>query len=198
MRKKTKTKIRSLFYASAFFLLFALFSFQKSFPFPLITAQAAVYKAEKWQTLLSSFTTYFSQNDKGRCENIQLATMRIDGVILQPYGEFSFNQTVGKRTKNEGFFPAKVILNGEYVMGIGGGVCQVSTTLINALIHVFHFLYRSNPRFSRLPLSKRLQIGNLLPHLLAICIFRNFFKFVVFSKSAELLHSAAKRSRGKL
>ena len=87
----------------------------------------------KW-TLLASFCTYFNQNEGGRCENIALASRLIDGLAVQPYGEFSFNQTVGKRTADAGFKNAKIIQNGEYKTGVGGGVCQVSTTLYNAVL----------------------------------------------------------------
>ena len=83
---------------------------------------------------LSSFTTYFNVKDGGRCENIALAAARIDGIALQPYGEFSFNAVVGKRTEENGFFQAKIISQGEFVLGVGGGVCQVSTTLYNAAL----------------------------------------------------------------
>ena len=83
---------------------------------------------------ISAYTTYFNQNEGGRCENIAIATSLIDGVTLQPYGEFSFNQTVGQRTQEAGFQQAKIIVNGEYVNGVGGGVCQVSTTLYNAAL----------------------------------------------------------------
>lgn len=86
-----------------------------------------------WQKI-SAYTTYFSQKEGGRCANIAIASAYIDGVLLQPYGEFSFNAVVGKRTAEEGFFQAKIIVNGEYVSGIGGGVCQVSTTLYNAAL----------------------------------------------------------------
>jgi vancomycin resistance protein YoaR len=55
-------------------------------------------------------------------------------VAIQAFGEFSFNQTVGRRTAEAGFKQAKIIINGEYVLGVGGGVCQVSTTLYNAAI----------------------------------------------------------------
>ena len=55
-------------------------------------------------------------------------------MTIQPYGEFSFNQTVGRRTEEAGFQQAKIIVNGEYVVGVGGGVCQVSTTLYNAAL----------------------------------------------------------------
>ena len=83
---------------------------------------------------LSAYTTYFSQNDGGRCENIAIAASLIDGIIVQAYGEFSFNQTVGRRTQEAGFQQAKIIVDGVYVLGVGGGVCQVSTTLYNAAL----------------------------------------------------------------
>ena len=83
---------------------------------------------------ISSYTTYYEQSDKGRCRNIAIAASLIDGVTLQAYGEFSFNTTVGQRTTEAGFKQAKIIVNGEYVSGVGGGVCQVSTTLYNAAL----------------------------------------------------------------
>lgn len=83
---------------------------------------------------LAAYTTYYSPKDVGRCENIAIAASLVDGVTLQPYGEFSFNTTVGKRTEEAGFQQAKIIVNGEYVLGVGGGVCQVSTTLYNAAL----------------------------------------------------------------
>ena len=86
-----------------------------------------------WQKI-SAYTTYFDKGDSGRCRNISIATSLIDGVTLQPYGDFSFNTTVGKRTEEAGFQEAKIIVNGEYVLGVGGGVCQVSTTLYNAAL----------------------------------------------------------------
>lgn len=86
-----------------------------------------------WEKI-ASYTTYFSENDKGRCANIAIAAALVDGIAVQPYGEFSFNQTVGKRTRESGFREAKIIVQGEYVLGVGGGVCQVSTTLYNAAL----------------------------------------------------------------
>ncbi len=86
-----------------------------------------------WEKI-SSYTTYFTPNDGGRCENIALAASLVDGIAIQPYGEFSFNKTVGERTSGAGFKDAKVIVQGEYVLGVGGGVCQVSTTLYNAAL----------------------------------------------------------------
>ena len=86
-----------------------------------------------WKTL-ASYTTWFNESDENRSENIAIAASLIDGVIIQPYGEFSFNATVGRRTQEAGFKQAKIIVNGEFVLGVGGGVCQVSTTLYNAAL----------------------------------------------------------------
>ena len=86
-----------------------------------------------WEKI-SSYTTYFNAGDRGRCENIEIAASLIDGIAIQPYGEFSFNKTVGRRTAEAGFRQAKIIVQGEYVLGVGGGVCQVSTTLYNAAL----------------------------------------------------------------
>ncbi len=86
-----------------------------------------------WEKI-SSYTTYYDAGDKGRCENIAIAAALIDGVTIQGYGEFSFNATVGQRTEEAGFRQAKIIVGGEYVSGVGGGVCQVSTTLYNAAL----------------------------------------------------------------
>ncbi len=93
-----------------------------------------VQKETQALELLASFTTYFNAEDKGRSENISIAASLIDNITVQAYGEFSFNQTVGRRTENAGFKQAKIIVGGEYVLGVGGGVCQVSTTLYNAAL----------------------------------------------------------------
>ncbi len=86
-----------------------------------------------WEKI-SSYTTYYDEKEGGRCENIAIAASLVHGVTVQAYGEFSFNATVGKRTEEAGFQQAKIIVNGEYVTGVGGGVCQVSTTLYNAAL----------------------------------------------------------------
>jgi vancomycin resistance protein YoaR len=54
--------------------------------------------------------------------------------VVDVGGEFSFNLTVGKRTEKRGYKTAKIIVNGEFVDGVGGGVCQVSSTLYNAVL----------------------------------------------------------------
>lgn len=90
-------------------------------------------KAYTFETL-ASYTTYYDKKETSRSQNIAIASELIDGITIQPYGEFSFNQTVGRRTQEMGFKQAKIIVNGEYVLGVGGGVCQVSTTVYNAAL----------------------------------------------------------------
>lgn len=113
-------------------LLTGVFFILGAFPFSSRFAFAQKPVAE-WKKL-ASYTTYFNGEDKDRSENIRIAASLIDDIILQAYGEFSFNQTVGRRTQEAGFKQAKIIVKGEYVLGVGGGVCQVSTTLYNAAL----------------------------------------------------------------
>ena len=128
MRDGKQNKIKN-HAAKAVTLLFASVFFFSIHILPLKSVKAEI----KWEKI-SSYTTYFNENDRGRCENIAIAAELISGITVQPYGEFSFNQTVGKRTEEAGFQKAKIIQNGEYVLGTGGGVCQVSTTLYNAAL----------------------------------------------------------------
>ncbi len=81
---------------------------------------------------LSSYETT-TTNIAVRNKNVSLAADSINGVIVKPGEEFSYNGTVGKRTKEKGYGEAGAYLNGEVVQEIGGGVCQVSTTLYNAV-----------------------------------------------------------------
>ncbi len=79
------------------------------------------------------YTSYQTSTDE-RKTNIMLATKSLDNVLIAPNEEFSFNKTVGERTEKRGYKSAKIIVNGEFVDGVGGGVCQVSTTLYNAVL----------------------------------------------------------------
>ena len=64
----------------------------------------------------------------------ELAAAAIDGTLIEPGGQFSFNFVVGERTAARGYLPAKIIFNGQFTDGIGGGVCQVSSTVYNAAL----------------------------------------------------------------
>ena len=84
--------------------------------------------------LKAVFATNYQNSSQNRKDNIALAFGRFDGMVVEPEQQVSFNQVVGKRTEQNGFKSAKVISFGKYVDGIGGGVCQASTTLYNALL----------------------------------------------------------------
>ena len=81
--------------------------------------------------IVGSYTTTYG-GTPGRLHNVQLVAGLIDGALVAPGARFSFNQTTGERNEAKGFEEAPVIINGELESGIGGGVCQVSTTLFNA------------------------------------------------------------------
>lgn len=84
--------------------------------------------------VLGEFSTRFSAGNRSRSANIKLAASKLDGVIVLPGETISFNGTVGRRTRAAGFKEAGVYLNGRHDTGIGGGICQVSTTLYNAAL----------------------------------------------------------------
>lgn len=128
--------------------------------------------------LLAKYTTYFDAENKPRAGNIALAASRIAGVVLGAGEEFSFNGTVGARTKANGFQEASVILDGKFVPGVGGGVCQASTTLMNAAIRAGLTVTESRPH--------SLSVGYVPPSLDAMVSsqsdlrFRNPYPFPVY------------------
>ena len=85
------------------------------------------------EKLIGYYVTYFNSRNKERSYNIFLAAKAINNQVVFPGEVFSFNQIVGERTKTKGYLPAKIIVKGEYSEGIGGGICQVSSTLFNAV-----------------------------------------------------------------
>ncbi len=93
-------------------------------------------EAVKSLSLLSEFTTTYDDGPEnaGRATNIRLAVERIDGAVLRPGDVFSLNEQTGPRTEAEGYQTAPVIIDGELVPGIGGGVSQVTSTVFNAAL----------------------------------------------------------------
>ena len=85
------------------------------------------------ETVVASYTTYFNSADVGRNKNIQLSAKAIHNVIVGSGDYFSFNTVVGPRNEENGYQPAPEIINKKVVMGIGGGICQTSSTLFNAV-----------------------------------------------------------------
>ncbi len=87
-----------------------------------------------YSNLRASFHTSFNGEVENRKHNIKLATSALNGLKITNGTEFSFNSITGKRSPQNGYKPARVILDKKYVEDFGGGVCQVSTTLYNALL----------------------------------------------------------------
>lgn len=83
---------------------------------------------------IGSFATYFNAADKFRTQNLKLAAEAINDFSLGRGMTFSFNETVGPRTPERGYEKATIFVNKQQVEGYGGGVCQVSTTLYNAVL----------------------------------------------------------------
>ena len=81
--------------------------------------------------LVGRYTTFYG-GDANRIHNVQLVAQLIDRHLIAPHSTFSFNKTTGERNAAQGFLEAPVIINGELKTGLGGGVCQVSTTVFNA------------------------------------------------------------------
>ena len=98
---------------------------------PKISTEAA----KSVNTLLAEFSTKFSTNDSNRVTNIVLSAKATSDVLLMPGEEFSYNNLTGKRTKSNGYKDAPVIINGKLEQDVGGGVCQVSSTLFNSVLY---------------------------------------------------------------
>jgi len=103
---------------------------------------------EAFPNKLSEFTTRYDASNKNRSINIDLASEKINGTIVLPGESFSYNKTVGQRTIAKGYKEAAIYSNGKVVQGIGGGICQVSSTLYNAILYAnLEVTSRSNHRF---------------------------------------------------
>lgn len=89
---------------------------------------------EPIDAVLATYSTAYRSSSRNRAKNVELAAAPINGYVLLPGDEFSFNNIVGPRTAADGFLEAPVIMNGQLQPGMGGGICQVSTTLYNAAL----------------------------------------------------------------
>ena len=90
----------------------------------------------------------------GRGHNIEAAARALDGLVIDPHGELSFNEIVGQRSFQRGFMGAREIARGRVVNGIGGGVCQVATGLHDAALRAAfdigeHYVHSKRPRYAR-------------------------------------------------
>lgn len=90
--------------------------------------------SEAFPDLLSNFSTYYSASNVNRTTNLRLAANKINGTVLMPGETFSYNKVVGARTIAAGYKEAPIYVSGEVVDGLGGGICQITSTLYNAVI----------------------------------------------------------------
>ena len=84
--------------------------------------------------LLATYTTNYDASNINRDNNIVLAASKLNGSIISPGEEFSYNKTVGKRTIENGYKEAKAYAGGKVVLDVGGGICQLSSTLYNSVL----------------------------------------------------------------
>ena len=102
-----------------------------SVPVPASVTKATI-GIEDISHVMGHYVTKFSAGDRDRNFNLKLAASKINGTVLQPHVEWSFNGQVGERSEKEGYKIAHVITAGEMVEGLAGGTCQISTTLFGA------------------------------------------------------------------
>ena len=89
---------------------------------------------EAFPDKIQEFSTRYDASLRGRSENLRIATSKIDGTVLMPGQQFSFNGVVGERTVQEGYKNAAIYEGGGVVDGLAGGICQISSTLYNAAL----------------------------------------------------------------
>lgn len=103
-------------------------------PIKKIMPTVSEKELETYTNLRADFSTDISSSSQDRKHNIKNALKSLNRVEIAPNEIFSFNKTVGRRTESNGYRTAKIIVNNEFVDGLGGGVCQVSTTLYNCAL----------------------------------------------------------------
>lgn len=104
---------------------------------------------EAFPEKLATFSTRYDVSDKDRTTNLELACGKINGTVLLSGDVFSYNKTVGARTAGAGYKNAKIYEAGKVVDGLGGGICQISSTLYNAvLLANLEIVERRNHQFT--------------------------------------------------
>lgn len=104
---------------------------------------------EAFPDLLATFSTRFDGSNYNRNTNIKLAAKKVNGTVILPREKFSFNTIVGSRTIEAGFKEGTAYIGGKVVPDVGGGVCQVSSTIYNtALLANMQIVERSNHMFT--------------------------------------------------
>ena len=111
---------------------------KKEYEIPLTITEANVKVSDlgdkAFPNLLGTCTTNYDASNINRNNNLKLAAEKLDGTIVNPGETFSYNQTIGQRTIAAGFKEAKAYANGKVVLDVGGGICQLSSTLYNSTL----------------------------------------------------------------
>ncbi len=103
---------------------------------------------EAFPDLLSTFSTRYAASNRNRSTNLMLAGNKINGTVLMPGETFSYNKVVGERTIAAGYKEASIYVDGKEVDGLGGGICQVTSTLYNAVVFAnLEIVQRTNHQF---------------------------------------------------
>lgn len=103
---------------------------------------------EAFPNLLSTYSTKYSTSAVDRTTNLKLAASKINGTVLMPGETFSYNKVVGERTIAAGYKEAPIYVSGKVVDGVGGGICQITTTLYNAVVYAnLEIVERTNHQF---------------------------------------------------
>ncbi len=103
---------------------------------------------EAFPDLLSSYSTKYAASNRNRTTNLILASNKINGTVIMPGETFSYNKVVGARTIAAGYKEAPIYVSGEVVDGLGGGICQITTTLYNAVVYAnLEIVQRTNHQF---------------------------------------------------
>ena len=114
--------------------------------YPSVTT--SMIGTEAFPDQLASFSTNYNTRDTDRTTNLRLAANKVNGTVLMPGETFSYNKVVGQRTIAAGYKEAPIYVNGQVVDGLGGGICQISSTLYNAVIYAnLDIVTRSNHQF---------------------------------------------------
>jgi len=122
---------------------------------PILRGQVAGARSGTFSQQLGHHTSTYRKVGRSwsRGHNIERGAQALDGVVIEPYGELSFNEVVGDRSFQRGFMPANEIARGRVVDGIGGGVCQVATALHAAALKagfeiLEHYVHSKRPRYA--------------------------------------------------
>lgn len=114
--------------------------------FPAITTN--MLGNEAFPDQLSTYSTKYSVSATARTTNLVLAASKINGTVIMPGETFSYNKVVGERTIAAGYKEAPIYVSGQVVDGLGGGICQITTTLYNAVLFAnLEIVERTNHQF---------------------------------------------------